>query len=147
MTIGQRIAQKRKELGLSQEALGDRLGLSRLFGVSVGWLLGVEETPEVLQDTGSELTETQLSMVEEIVNRYLTARPRPEKSAWDKWSIRILFALCGVMLAALTGISGDVRQLDGQAAGLRTSIRCQPRNGLPFPPGGGNFGVSGQSLC
>lgn len=26
------------------------------------------------------------------------------------------------MLAALTGISGDVRQLDGQAAGLRTSI-------------------------
>ena len=145
MTIGQRIAQKRKEQGLSQEALGDRLGLSRqaiykwesdaalpeidklvalsrLFGVSVGWLLGVEETPEVLQDTGSELTETQLSMVEEIVNRYLTARPKPEKSAWDKWSIRILFALCGVMLAALTGISGDVRQLDGQAAGLRTSI-------------------------
>ena len=68
MTIGQRIAQKRKEQGLSQEALGDRLGLSRqaiykwesdaalpeieklvalsrLFGVSVGWLLGVEETP------------------------------------------------------------------------------------------------------
>ena len=82
----------------------------------------MEETPEVLQDTGSELTETQLSMVEEIVNRYLTARSRPEKSAWDKWSIRILFALCGVMLAALTGISGDVRQLDGQAAGLRTSI-------------------------
>lgn len=63
MTTGQRIAQKRKELGLSQEALGDRLGvtrqsiykwesdsalpeieklvaLSRLFGVSIGWLLG-----------------------------------------------------------------------------------------------------------
>ena len=61
MTIGQRIAQKRKELGLSQEALGSKLGvsrqsiykweadsalpevdkliaLSRLFGVSVGWL-------------------------------------------------------------------------------------------------------------
>ena len=29
MTIGQRIAQKRKELGLSQEALGDQLGVSR----------------------------------------------------------------------------------------------------------------------
>lgn len=27
MTVGQRIAQKRKELGLSQEALGDRLGV------------------------------------------------------------------------------------------------------------------------
>ena len=63
MTIGQRIAQKRKEQGLSQEALGDRLGLSRqaiykwesdaalpeidklvalsrLFGVSVGLAAG-----------------------------------------------------------------------------------------------------------
>ena len=29
MTTGQRIAQKRKELGLSQEALGDRLGVTR----------------------------------------------------------------------------------------------------------------------
>ena len=66
MTIGQRIAQKRKEQNLSQEALGERLGvsrqsiykwesdtslpdidklvaLSRLFHVSVDWLLGVEE--------------------------------------------------------------------------------------------------------
>ena len=29
MTIGQRIAQKRKEQELSQEALGDQLGISR----------------------------------------------------------------------------------------------------------------------
>lgn len=29
MTLGQRTAQKRKELGLSQEALGERLGVSR----------------------------------------------------------------------------------------------------------------------
>ena len=29
MTLGTRIAQKRKELGLSQEALGDRIGVSR----------------------------------------------------------------------------------------------------------------------
>ena len=66
MTTGERIAQKRKENNLSQEALGEALGvsrqsiskwesnlslpeieklvaLSRLFGVSVGWLLGVEE--------------------------------------------------------------------------------------------------------
>ena len=92
MTIGQRIAQKRKELGLSQEALGSKLGvsrqsiykweadsalpevdkliaLSRLFGVSVGWLLGVEEPPEAdaaPAETGGGLTEAQLKMVEEI---------------------------------------------------------------------------------
>ncbi|MBQ4086014.1 MAG: helix-turn-helix transcriptional regulator [Clostridia bacterium] len=29
MSVGQRIAQKRKELGLSQEALGEQLGVSR----------------------------------------------------------------------------------------------------------------------
>lgn len=66
MTMGQRIAERRRLLGLSQEALGEKLGLSRqavskwesdgavpeidkliamsrLFGVSVGWLLGTEE--------------------------------------------------------------------------------------------------------
>ena len=66
MTVGQRIAQQRKEHGLSQEALGEALGvsrqsvykwesgstlpeidkliaLSRLYGVTIGWLLGVEE--------------------------------------------------------------------------------------------------------
>ena len=29
MTTGRRVAQKRKELGLSQEALGEKLGVSR----------------------------------------------------------------------------------------------------------------------
>lgn len=95
MTVGQRIAQKRRELGLSQEGLGEKLGvsrqaiykwesdaalpeieklvnLSREFGVSVGWLLGEEDNfPE-----RPELTAEQLRMVEEIVGRYLDARPR-----------------------------------------------------------------------
>ena len=99
MTVGQRILQKRKEAGLSQEALGEMLGvsrqaiykwesdstlpeieklvaLSRIFSVTVGWLLGVEEEPAPDQ-SGGELTETQLKMVEEIVARYLAAQPEP----------------------------------------------------------------------
>ena len=99
MTVGQRIAQKRKELGLSQENLGEQLGvsrqaiykwesdatlpeieklisLSRIFSVSVGWLLGEEERETVSEDR--ELTEEQLRMVEEIVGRYLEAQPQPE---------------------------------------------------------------------
>ena len=67
-TLGQRIAQRRKGLGLSQEAFGEKLGvsrqaaskwesdaavpeieklitMSRLFGVSVDWLLDVEVAP------------------------------------------------------------------------------------------------------
>ena len=99
MTVGQRIAQKRKELGLSQEALGERLGvsrqaiykwesdaalpeieklvnLSREFSVSIDWLLGEG-------DESRELTPEQLRMVEEIVGRYLAAQPRPEPAAQE----------------------------------------------------------------
>lgn len=100
MTLGQRIAQKRKEQGLSQEGLGERLGVSRqaiykwesdaslpeidklitlsqIFSVSVGWLLGVEEDVTPQREDSGELTETQLQMVQEIVDRYLAARPAP----------------------------------------------------------------------
>ena len=97
MTIGERIALERKELGLSQEALGEKMGVSRqsiykwesdaalpeieklvklarAFGVSVGWLLGEEDdAPEK-----RELTPAQLAMVEEIVGRYLDARKTEE---------------------------------------------------------------------
>lgn len=95
MTVGQRIAQKRKEKGLSQEALGERLGvsrqaiykwesdaalpeieklvkLSREFDLSIDWLLGEG-------DESRELTPDQLRMVEEIVSRYLAAQS-PEKT-------------------------------------------------------------------
>lgn len=101
MTVGERIAQKRKELGLSQEALGERMGVSRQsiykwesdaalpeieklvklgreFSVSVGWLLGEENEPEK-----RELTPEQLAMVEEIVGRYLDAR-RAEETPSDE---------------------------------------------------------------
>lgn len=127
MTIGQRVAQKRRELGLSQEALGDQLGvsrqsiykwesdttlpeidkliaLSRLFGVSVGWLLGVEEPPQTdgAEDAGAgpgsvpetgpgELTEAQLNMVEEIVERYTAALPKSRRRRWP-------FVLAGLVL-------------------------------------------------
>ena len=92
LTMGQRIAEQRKKLGLSQEALGEKMNvsrqaiskwesdgavpevdkliaLSRLFGVSVGWLLGVEEQT-VQQETS--LSETQLKTVEEIIKKYHT---------------------------------------------------------------------------
>ena len=93
MTIGQRIAAKRRELGLSQEALGAELGvsrqsiykwesdasvpeidklivLSRRFGVTVGWLLGQDEAP-----VPEALTERQLQRVEELTAQYLAAHP------------------------------------------------------------------------
>lgn len=127
MTIGQRIAQKRRELSLSQEALGQEVGvsrqsiykwesdaavpeidkliaLSRLFGVSVGWLLGVEEPPQaaaasetaVPETAPKELTEAQLRMVERIVERYTAALPKPKCRRWP--FVLALIALAVVLL-------------------------------------------------
>ncbi len=86
LTLGQRIAEERKKLGLSQEALGEKVGVSRqaiskweadgavpeidklitlgrLFGVSVDWLLGMdpparqEETvPQIPEEPARTLT-------------------------------------------------------------------------------------------
>ena len=95
MTTGQKIAARRKELELSQEALGDNLGvsrqtvykwesdlslpdidklvaLSRLFQVPVGWLLGVEEEPE---PQSVDFSPEQLKLLEEILGRYQRAEP------------------------------------------------------------------------
>ena len=133
MTTGQRIAQKRKEAGLSQETLGAELGvsrqsiykwesdtalpeidklvaLSRRFGVTVGWLLGVEEAPETASapDSG-ELTDAQLKMVEEITARYIAALPAPKPR--KKWTY-VLAALM-VLYAAHRAYQSIDRQFDG----------------------------------
>lgn len=132
MTLGQRIAQKRKELGLSQEGLGEQLGVSRqaiykwesdtslpeidklitlgrIFSVSVGWLLGVEKTSSPAEPPSGELTEAQLQMVQEIVDRYLAAQPKqaPLKR-------RRLVRLCGAaaVLALVVALFNLFSKLD-----------------------------------
>ena len=140
MTTGQRVAQKRKELGLSQEALGEKLGvsrqsiykwesdsalpeveklvaLSRLFGVSVGWLLGVEEEPPPGE---AELTEAQLNMVEEIAARYAPkARLSPHKMAVVKMSV-ITAAVC--LCLVLWGFYQRLEQLTRNDSQLQAAI-------------------------
>ena len=139
MTLGQRIAQKRKELGLSQEALGDRLGVSRqsiykwesdsalpeveklialskLFGVSVGWLLGVEEGAAPEHSSG-ELTETQLKMVEEIADRYIAALPKAKPRRRWPWVIT-----AAVLLFAGWSLFSRLDQMDRQYNNLQNSV-------------------------
>ena len=141
MTTGQRIAQKRKEAGLSQETLGAELGvsrqsiykwesdtalpeidklvaLSRRFGVTVGWLLGVEEAPEAPPAPDSrELTDAQLKMVEEITERYIAAQtaPKPRK----KWPY-VLAALA--VLCAAYNIYDAIRTIGRQFDGVYNRI-------------------------
>ena len=146
MTMGQRIAQKRKEQNLSQEALGEALGVSRqsiskwesdsslpeieklvalskLFGVSVGWLLGVEEEqPKESGGSDDELTEEQLKLVEEIVGRYIAAQPKPmsrRRKRVLKGAV-IVAALCLTM--GLFWLAGQMEQLESQYNSLQNSV-------------------------
>ena len=147
MTLGSRIAQKRKELGLSQEAMGEELGvsrqsiykwesdaalpeidkliaLSRRFGVSVGWLLGLEEpeekgsaAPPAKED--DNLSESQLKMVEEIVDRYLAAQPKPKARKWP-WVL-----LAFVIVLVSFRLIDRLDQIDQQYQ--RVQMTCKDR--------------------
>ena len=155
-TIGQRIATLRKEQGLSQEALGQSLGvsrqaiykwesdgalpeidklitLSRLFSISVGALLGVEEPPTPQEDATTKkpdvepLSPAQLNMVEEIVNRYLAAQPAqqaPIKKHRILKGIALLIAVIGVRFfySQLTQLRYDYRSLNTSVANISDSV-------------------------
>lgn len=149
MTIGQRIAQGRKELGLSQEALGERLGVSRqsiykwesdaalpeigklvalskLFGLSVGALLGVEEpapAPEAQESGG--LTEAQLKMVEEIAQRYIAARPgegSPREKRFFRRGLLVFLALFFALFLAVFSLFSRLSRMDRQYRDLQNSV-------------------------
>lgn len=114
-TIGQRIAAKRKELGLSQIALGEEMGVSRqsiskweadaaipeidklialskLFGVSVGWLLGVEDGPEPAQEADTEFTDREWEIIDQLTQ---------SQTKLPKWLIPLTAAVTAIALFAV----------------------------------------------
>lgn len=156
MTVGQRIAQKRKELGLSQEGLGEQLGvsrqaiykwesdatlpeiekliaLSRIFGVSIGWLLGVEESTaecdgaESAAPVSGELTQTQLNMVEEIVRRYQAAQPTPPKRRKWPWVLAalILIVVFAKLFSALNELQNDFNRIENSVSYIDRNVDNQ----------------------
>ena len=148
-TLGGRIQAYRKAAGLSQEALGERLGvsrqavsrweadaavpelekliaMSRLFGVTVGALLGVEPPAgaappgedgakdsapgEVPEDDAlvHELTDRELAAAEAIAEKYLAAqRPRYGR----RWHLAVLAAGAVLVLGLLLAGSALWNQL------------------------------------
>ena len=167
MTIGQRIAELRRQNNLSQEALGEALGvtrqsiskwesdgalpeieklvaMSRLFGVSVGALLGVEEeTPAEGTEPGktrqeSELSEAQLRMVEEIAARYTDAlreetlrqeqarredaQKAAEKKKPGKTAILAGAFCAGLLLYGIISLFSRLERLDNNYTNLSHSI-------------------------
>lgn len=151
MTLGQRIQELRRARGLSQEGLGDLLGvsrqaiskwesditipevdklvaISRWFEVSVGFLLGVEENqPQPERQTQRELTERELALVETIVNRYLEQReqlqpePEPRPKRW-KWAAAVLAGLLVVAWFTVSDLNDRIDQLKDQTQIVQNQV-------------------------
>lgn len=136
MTMGQRIAVQRKLKNLSQEALAEQLEVSRqavskwesdaaipevdklialgkIFGVSVGWLLGTEK--EITDET--EFTEAQIRAVEEIVSRSV-----PKKRSWLPWVVCFALAVLAVWGFRNPAVPAEDDAVTAQMENLQSQI-------------------------
>ena len=149
-TLGGRVQAFRKTAGLSQEALGEQLGvsrqavsrwesdaavpeleklisMSRLFGVTVGVLLGVEPPAEDRSASGQnaaegtgpdtapeaeapahELTDRELAAVEAIAEKYLAAQ---QARSGRKWPLVLLAAGMALVLLAGSALWNQLQQI------------------------------------
>ena len=143
-TLGQRIQEGRKSAGLSQEALGEQLGvsrqavskwesdaavpelenliaMSRIFGVSIGALLGVE--PPEVPEREHPLSEKELAAVEAIAAKYLseTEQFRPRRSRRQKVMAILAAVLAGALVLTLCSRCGAWSGSSG-ACRIRSTI-------------------------
>ena len=148
MTIGQRIAQLRKERGMSQEELGEAMGvsrqaiskwesdaalpevekliaLSRLFSIPVGQLLGVEEPPPE-RETGAGDGEDgapgdqadRAAHLAEEVLRRYVAA-RPAPAPRRRWP---WVAAAVLVLFAAAQVESSIRTLQSQLGDLQSQV-------------------------
>jgi len=105
------------------------IALSKIFGVSIGWLLGVEENAPENEEAepaavpSGELTQTQLDMVEEIVRRYQAVRPVPPKRRKWPW---VLVAL--VLIIVFVKLFSTLNDLQNDFNRIENSVNYIDRN-------------------
>lgn len=151
MTLGQRIQELRKQRGMSQEALGDALGvsrqavskwegdngipeldtliaMSRLFEVTVGQLLGIEEATAQKQVIASAPEEDKEDQIEAVLRRYVEQtnkkNERPWISRWG-WAVSaaiILTTAFIVMFAQLGSLRSTVKLLRSDLSNLQVDV-------------------------
>ena len=148
MTLGQRIQELRKQAGLSQEGLGEALGvsrqavskwesdagipeldtliaMSRFFGITIGELLGVED-PRKSEET-AEKTVNEEEM-ETILRRYVEESrqyaPKPSRARWEWFAgaACLLVVLIIVLFAQIGALKSSVSNLRGQLSTLDSRV-------------------------
>lgn len=151
MTLGQRIQELRKQRGLSQEALGDALGvsrqavskwegdngipeldtliaMSRLFEVTVGQLLGMEKAAPEPQEIPKEVPEDREDQVEAVLRRYVEQTTVNTRQASRRgWRFVLPAAIVVttaflVLFAQLNSLRGTVRLLRSDLSSLQVNV-------------------------
>lgn len=154
MTLGQRIQEFRKQRGMSQESLGEILGvsrqavskwegdngipeldtliaMSRLFDITVGQLLGVEEAVEQNKEYVNESDEIKEDQVEVILRRYAEQTPQKDNRSW--WGLIVsgaivLTTVFIVMFAQLGSLRSTVRLLQSDLSNLQVNVSNNQNN-------------------
>ena len=143
MTLGQRIQELRKGKGLSQEALGEALGvsrqavskwegdngipeldkliaMSRLFGVTVGELLGVE-TPVQSAEAPHEEDDARLEAILEKYTRQTAQKPE-QRRLWLSAAGLTAVLVLGVLLFQIHSLRTTVKYLRSEVSSLQVQV-------------------------
>ncbi len=158
MTLGQRIQELRRQQGLSQEALGEALGvsrqavskweldngipeldtliaMSRLFGITVGQLLGVEDAKKETEYTQHDTrAQEQDDRIESLLHLYTEQKAKDDDRARLDRLKRLAVAgvaaavLVTVMFVRLGSLSNTVRLLRSDLSNLQVSVSSSQNN-------------------
>ena len=156
MTLGQHIQELRKQRGMSQEALGEALGvsrqavskwegdngipeldtliaMSRLFEVTVGLLLGIEES---IEHKEAATDDVGVDKIESVLRRYVEQATKNDERSWfARWgwivaTVSILTMAFIVMCVQIGSLRSTVRLLHSDLSNLQVNV-SNNQNNLP----------------
>lgn len=154
MTLGQHIQFLRKNAGLSQESLGEALGvsrqavskweadgaipeldtliaMSRLFGVSLGQLLQLEEPTQNSAPDQTEPEPVQNDRLEELLRSYVNqnqaSRSQQRRIQWAAAGLGLCLLIGGGLYAVnrITELQQNLYSLESQISNLRSSVNSE----------------------
>lgn len=164
MTLGQRIQELRKQRGMTQESLGNALGvsrqavskwegdngipeldtliaMSRLFEVTVGQLIGVEEPVEQKFETAKEADKDKEDQVEAVLRRYVEQTSKKDERSWfARWgwipsaaiilttAFIVIFSQLGSLRSTVKLLRSDLSNLEMNMSNNQNNLSGQIRN-------------------